>query len=120
MPSKTVHIAIGALAGVGTYYLICKTRNQPIELKWLIGSATLGAVVGMLPDVIERPLNPHHRQLFHSIGFALAITLSGKKIQESEIDSGIKNVTSILIGSYVSHIAIDAFTPMSIPLLGLK
>jgi len=83
----------------------------------------IGALLGKLPDMIEPALgNPHHRQFFHSIAvFGLLATGMHKIYHWEPRDDFEKIIRGILLvggAAYLSHLALDALTSRSLPLVG--
>jgi membrane-bound metal-dependent hydrolase YbcI (DUF457 family) len=97
-----------------------RTRGQVTA--WPIAGAGLAAVATNLPDILEPALNPHHRQFFHSLAFAGLLIACGKALYDwqPETDEGrfSRKAGLIGLGAYLCHLALDATTPRSLPLLG--
>jgi inner membrane protein len=85
-------------------------------------AAVAAAGCGTLPDVLEPALHPNHRQFFHSLLFASGVGFVLYKLYQWEPESeGGKLVrAAALVGgcAYLVHLAMDAFTPKSLPLVG--
>lgn len=97
-----------------------RTRRQVTA--WPIAGAGLAAVATNLPDILEPAVNPHHRQFFHSLAFAGLLIVSGIALYDwqPETDEGRfwRKAGLIGLGAYLCHLALDATTPRSLPLLG--
>ncbi len=145
MPDKKIHTAVGATAGV-TQMLATQIIDDNINLPELIGSTVGGLLGGRLPDIIDPPDSPNHRDIGHSILFTIAgialvicavISLkSSCKELQSKADWHIQNgyyipddikmelaLKRLAIGflnglpaGYVSHLALDSRTPAGINL----
>jgi membrane-bound metal-dependent hydrolase YbcI (DUF457 family) len=89
---------------------------------WPIAGAGFAAVATNLPDIMEPAVNPHHRQFFHSLAFAGLLIVAGKALYDwqPETDEGRfwRKAGLIGLGAYMCHLALDATTPRSLPLLG--
>lgn len=100
-----------------------QTDNPDSKFSWFesIISAFLGGIfgrfTGLLPDLIEPATNPHHRKFFHSWLFLMILLFSGyfllKKHRRKRV---LCSVIAGSLGSYSSHIIMDATTPMSVKL----
>lgn len=83
----------------------------------------IGAFLGRLPDMIEPAFrNPNHRQFFHSItALGLLVTGMHKTYHWEPQDEFEKIVRGVLLiggAAYLSHLALDALTSKSLPLVG--
>lgn len=109
MSNSLEHMSIGAIStGIG-YLIKEKSLNKIPNKENLLGSLILGGFMGLLPDILEPANNPQHRQFFHSIIMGL-------------ITMGIKNenyqkLLDLSKYGYLSHLALDALTPASLPLI---
>lgn len=81
-----------------------------------------GFCCGTLPDLIEPATSPHHRQFFHSIvfgglvGYGLYETW---KWEPATTFGKIVRVAGLLAGgAYLVHLALDATTKRSLPMVG--
>ncbi len=97
-----------------------RTRGQVTA--WPIAGAGLAAAATNLPDILEPAVNPHHRQFFHSLAFGGLLIAGGKALYDwqPETDEGRfwRKAGLIGLGAYLCHLALDATTPRSLPLLG--
>ena len=88
-----------------------------------VGSAaSLAWLCGTLPDLIEPAAHPNHRQFFHSVVVAGAIAYglyrAWKWQPEGQWTQALKLVLLAGGGAYLVHLALDATTPRSLPLVG--
>jgi len=121
LANGSTHTAVGALAGLAIYGLVKRSRNED----WTLGGVTAaiggGAVVGISADVLEPALLPNHRGPFHSVVLLLGIAYANKRALEStQMTPEQKMATMVASAAYVSHLILDAATPMGLPLLGIK
>lgn len=147
MPGRTVHVAVGAAAGlIAASYCARNTSHDDLLLE-MIGGVVGGVIGGALPDLLEPALTPRHRQAAHSIlagGGLMLVPLA--EIQAScrisaERSSSraarmlpgspewhqaeanaylwrlLSGVVAGLIAGYASHLTLDAATPSGLPLL---
>jgi inner membrane protein len=93
-----------------------KTTLQPLA------AGLVASVFTKLPDLVEPATSPNHRQFFHSFAFASLLGLGLYKLHQWQpIEDGDKfwrAVGMIGLGSYLIHLACDATTAKSLPLLG--
>ncbi|AAM05592.1 predicted protein [Methanosarcina acetivorans C2A] len=85
-----------------------------------LASSALGAV---LPDLIEPPRNRRHRKFFHSLLFFALLLLYLNRTYLSLLTAGPADEVTIGLffagAGYASHLALDAFTPAGLPVVGL-
>jgi inner membrane protein len=81
-----------------------------------------GYCCATLPDLFEPATSPHHRQFFHGVVFAVGLGYGLYKLYEFEPQSTLGEVARLagLIagGAYLLHLALDATTKRSLPLVG--
>ena len=81
-----------------------------------------GYCLGTLPDIVEPATSPHHRQFFHSIAFATLLGYGVYKLYQwdpkTPQEEMLRLVGLIAGGAYLIHLALDATTKRSLPLIG--
>jgi inner membrane protein len=91
-------------------------------VKHPMAAAGMAASCGTLPDLIEPALHPNHRQFFHSIAFAFGVGIGLHQLYQWKPDTNPGRVLRgvLLVGgaAYLIHLAMDACTRKSLPLLG--
>lgn len=119
MSCAAAHQSAAILCAVGAALLEkCPDNERPV-----LGVAmVLGAVLGAkLPDILEPAVHSHHRAFFHSIAFAGGLIWAVKKLREWEPTTAehrlLKAACLGALVGYGSHLALDATTPRSLPLL---
>ncbi len=117
MDAKGHAISGGVLASA--FYLLYKlSKDQPINFWEVLAVGLSGAVVALVPDMLEPATNPNHRSLFHSGATLGLISYGGNKIlQNTQLTENQKAWLLSLGVAYGSHLALDGTTPKSIPLL---
>ncbi len=120
MPNALTHQFVAALTVGG-----CVAHWEATEGKKTVtplGSAALAAICTNLPDKLEPAIHPHHRQFFHSLAFAGMLGLGMYKLYKWETKTGQEDLLKFCLlvvgGSYLIHLAMDACTSRSLPLLG--
>jgi len=92
----------------------------------VVGHAAVGCAggycFGTLPDLVEPAVTPNHRQFFHSVVFAGALGYGLYRLYRWEPTTAEGKVLRLLGlvagGAYLVHLALDATTKRSLPLVG--
>lgn len=107
--------ALGAVAA-----LLSPKREDAVP--YAAAGCVGGYCFSTLPDLIEPATNPHHRQFFHSLVFAGALAYGLYKLYQWEPETPgyeVLRVVGLLAGgAYLVHLAFDATTKRSLPLIG--
>lgn len=113
--------AIGASLSVGMVITLDELRREELTPMPLVGGGLAG-LMGSLPDWIEPANHPNHRQFFHSLLFALGLGYGMKKLYDWHPDDPWYRLARVLGliagGAYLTHLAMDACTAKSLPLIG--
>lgn len=119
------HAYIGVLAGAGYSvgkYLWKKRKDPNHKFPWgqLALNIGLGLAFARLPDWIEPATDPNHRKFFHSLatGGLVCYGMYGK--HASKIEANLLDYIRSVGFTYLSHLAADATTPRSLPLIHPK
>jgi hypothetical protein len=147
MPRRPTHISAGCISGLAAGILTSKQLPSEHQLLHLVCATIGGTIGGLAPDSVEPALSPHHRSLFHSLALggaassglianwqarcheAAAACIS--RAEQSPLGSAQRSdeetkallwrgVAGLLVGflaGYLSHLALDAGTSASLPLL---
>lgn len=119
MPNATTHRLGAAIAigGISAYGENRKGKNTAMPL----AHATLAGILGTLPDLVEPACHPNHRQFFHSFAFACLMGYGLYRLHQWETEDDfqalIKTLGLIAGGAYLVHLAMDATTAKSLPLI---
>jgi inner membrane protein len=121
MSNANAHI-LGAAITVGALHIAHDRAEERTASGLPLASAGLAGCLASLPDWLEPAIHPNHRQVFHSVTFGALLVYAGARLYEwrPEDDLGevARYVALIGIASYVTHLAMDALTSKSLPLLG--
>jgi membrane-bound metal-dependent hydrolase YbcI (DUF457 family) len=130
MPDRKTHLKAGAVTGAvvaGISNLVIQKKKMDSGLNdafdWaqfllsVSGGAVLGGAAGLLPDLFEPATSCYHRDFFHSISCALLICYSLQQSRLIHLTEGEKAVLNISAAGYISHLTLDALTPMTLPLI---
>jgi len=120
MPNALAHCTVAAaITGVAILNIEAQAGKQTLAP---IGGALLAAMCTNLPDKLEPAIHPHHRQFFHSVAFAALIGGGMYKLYQWETKTERERLMKFCLlvagGSYLIHLATDACTRRSLPLLG--
>lgn len=116
MPNCFEHMLVSGLISAVRYSQIMKEAGKEIDLTKVIGIGLLGAIAGILPDVLEPATNPNHRSICHSILAGAGVIALDSKINK-DLDTEQKAMQSALFWAYGTHLILDAFTPKSLPVV---
>jgi len=122
MANGTAH-RIGAAFGVGGTSLAYELqRGEQANLVRPVAATALATLTASLPDILEPATNPHHRQFFHSVVCAAALGYGMYRLYHWQPQEEWKNVAKFCLlaigGTYLIHLAMDAGTPKSLPMIG--
>ena len=121
MPNAAAHAMAATLAVGGTIAATTDTTEKDGVLKIAAGGA-MGTLGAKLPDLLEPALNPHHRQFFHSVVFAVGLGVAVHKVYKwqtsTKTDEWIRLLILAGISGYLLHLIMDGFTPRSLPMVG--
>lgn len=146
MPGGRTHRGTGAVAGAAFSFYKAQGQTDLERLAESIGGAVGGVLGGMLPDVLEPALSPNHRGFAHSVlvgcgvisaqldewsaqcrakaehfhNQRLAENDQAKRLLLMLVEMSCRLAAGFLTGvqaGYASHLALDALTPRSLPLV---
>lgn len=120
MANGPAHQLVAALT-VGSAMMYDESRRNEKTATPLAG-AVFAAMATKLPDVLEPPHHPHHRQFCHSWLFAAGLGVAIHQLHQWQPnDEWKKSARLVLLVSgyaYLIHLAMDAVTARSLPLIG--
>ena len=117
--NKRTHIVVAAAAGVIAEVVRCRCCDRPVELMNVILASSAAATFGIVPDILEPAVHPNHRSLFHGLAMAGCAGYGVKAAaSQQEWPEWMKALAVGAAVGYLSHLALDATTPKSLPLLG--
>lgn len=127
MSNRAVHDPAGGFAG-GLSNLATQSESG-FNLLELIASIFSGVGGSRFPDFLEPATTPRHRSLFHGFAFNTTVTpalykraLRWRRDVLARGDDAawwerlLSAMALAFVCGYASHIALDAFTPASLPL----
>jgi membrane-bound metal-dependent hydrolase YbcI (DUF457 family) len=97
-----------------------RSRGQATMRPLLDGAA--GALLTSLPDKLEPAIHPNHRQFFHSVLVLAGVGYLTYQAYNWKPTTDWEQILRwlVIIGgvAYVTHLALDACTAKSLPLVG--
>ena len=139
MSNRDEHVAAGVAVGglLGLVQVATRGGSAHECAAGAFGGALGGLLGGRAPDLLEPPDHPHHRGAMHSWAFATAGSAAAAKVASPWTDfweaqragrtaseclvlAAFEGFGPGAVGGYASHLALDAGTPMGLPLLGVR
>ncbi len=121
MANRLAHCAIAATVVGGVLIATERDKGEHHAPLRIIGPG-LAALLADLPDRIEPASCPQHRQFFHSVMWAALVGYLMLRVHEWEPEEMWEELVRFFLliagGAYLVHLAVDALSPSSIPLLG--
>jgi len=121
MPNLKEHLFISAAATGITYLAMSRYYLRQPSLEEAVTCVGVGMLSGIAPDLMEPALHPQHRQFCHSLtagGLLVHTGLTKCGEQNNNWSQFAKILGACVIIGYLVHLALDATTPRSLPLLG--
>jgi inner membrane protein len=86
-----------------------------------LAAGAVGAFCTNLPDILEPATSPNHRKVFHSVACAVVLIAGFKKAwnwkPEDDFGRLLRFVALAGTAGYLAHLALDATTKRSLPLI---
>lgn len=106
---------------IATFLAIQDQREGRASARPLAGGAA-AALLACLPDLMQPATHPNHRQFFHSLVFAGVLVTGFMKLREYKPSSTgaalLRRLGLIAMPAYLIHVAMDATTAKSLPVVG--
>lgn len=122
MANSLTHKFVGGLTGLGVAVALEHAEQDKEKSINPLVAIVIGTISGKLPDILEPATNPHHRQFFHSWAILGVVGYGMKKAYdwnpEDRAGKFLRAVALCAGAGYISHLALDAFTPRSLPMIG--
>ena len=110
-----------ASAAVGFFLAHDERKKARTTIAPLAGGVA-ASFLTKLPDLLEPATSPNHRQFFHSLAFAGLLVVGFVRLRDWETKDSteefLKKFGQLAIASYLIHLALDATTAKSLPILG--
>lgn len=120
MPCAASHRLINFTVTTG--YLASRPVEEQRGIAHPLIGGTASAALASLPDFVEPAIHPHHRQFFHSVLFAGLLGYGVYRAYRWTAETPLQKVLRIAVmlggSAYLLHLAADALTTRSLPLIG--
>jgi inner membrane protein len=118
MPNAKQHALVGAVVGVGAWFLYCRFTERVVDFGEFLVAGGAGAGIGLLPDIFEPAIHPNHRGILHSYACAGLLAYGTNRVWENpEVGRDQKMQWTICSLCYLSHLIADGQTPKGLPLI---
>ncbi|MCO5120018.1 MAG: metal-dependent hydrolase [Burkholderiaceae bacterium] len=120
MACAAEHATFNFFAVTAVTTIVQKKKGHPADASApAMGAAA--ACLPSLPDWLEPAVHPNHRSFFHSVTFATLVAYAMYRAYKWETQEPWERVARIVLltggAAYLAHLARDAFTPKSLPLI---
>ena len=120
MACAAEHAAFNFVAVMAATAAVQQRSDRPADGSAL-AMGTAAALVPSLPDVLEPAIHPNHRRFFHSVTFAIAVGYGLHRAYKWEAQERweplARMAALVACTAYLAHLARDAFTAKSLPLV---
>jgi inner membrane protein len=114
------HARFNLIAVTAATVLVQRQQGQPVDGAALAMGA-VAASLPSLPDWIEPALHPNHRKFFHSVTCVMGIVYAMRRAYAwqptTQADRLIRLALLAAGAAYLGHLALDATTAKSLPLI---
>lgn len=119
MNGPTHRLVAGLAIGAAAVNHEQRHGQEPTAMPLAAGA--LGAWCTNLPDILEPATSPNHRKVFHSIACAITVGVCVKKAWDWEPEEDLGRLFRFVLlvagAGYLAHLALDATTKRSLPLI---
>jgi membrane-bound metal-dependent hydrolase YbcI (DUF457 family) len=116
MASGKQHALIGAGVAMAGWFVYCKLVERPLELGDVLLVAGVGAIGGLVPDLLEPANHPNHRQFFHSYAAGVFLVHANRHLSRNpQVPAEVRGTVHLASVGFLSHLLADAQTPKSLP-----
>lgn len=120
MACAAEHATFNLIAVTVAAAVLQHREDQPTDGA-CIAAGIAASCMPSLPDILEPAVNPNHRQFFHSLTSAVGLGYALHRVYRWEAESDWERIVRVLMlvggGAYLAHLARDAFTAKSLPLI---
>lgn len=120
MACAAEHAQFNFLAVMTATAIVRSREGAPVDgLPVAMGAAA--ALMPSLPDLLEPAVHPNHRKIFHSFAMAATVTFGLRQAYKWDPKTDWERLIRFLVlaggAAYLGHLARDAFTAKSLPLV---
>lgn len=120
MACAAEHAAFNFVAVTTAAAMVRQQEGKPVDGSTIMAGVA-SACLPSLPDMLEPALHPNHRKFFHSVAFAMTLGYVMRRIYQWETEGPVEQLTRVVLlvggAAYLAHLARDAFTAKSLPLV---
>lgn len=138
MPRRDTHVTAGVAAGAVWAFYHARNEHPADQVVEVLGGAVGGWLGGLLPDFIDPPASPQHRDIAHGFILLLLVAFASLEAERQacraraascrkggNAATDLRPLTwrftaGVLTGlqaGYVSHLVLDGNTKAGLPLL---
>lgn len=134
MANRRAHQVVGTGVGIAWATYCARGQEDDNQALEVFGGAVAGFIGGRMPDILDRPTHPGHRDVAHAVAPVGTIAswyfvnLDGwqESLRAAACEYGgiMEVLFRVAAGAvagfgvgYLSHLALDATTPRGLPLL---
>jgi inner membrane protein len=120
MPNFKEHLAVSLATTGVTYLAMCQYYQRKPTAEDALLCVGGGTIAGIVPDVLEPALHPHHRAACHSIAAAGLLAHAGTTlcpVTNEGWTEFAKIFFACLVVGYLTHLVLDGCTPRGLPLI---
>jgi membrane-bound metal-dependent hydrolase YbcI (DUF457 family) len=115
------HMLGGVIATSLTYLLVSSATGETPTMGGFFTAAVVGIPAGLMLDLIEPAVHPHHRGPAHSMAaFGGLAALANGLWCDSTVAPLTKVWGLVALAGISSHHILDASTPRGLPLTGIR
>jgi membrane-bound metal-dependent hydrolase YbcI (DUF457 family) len=115
MPNAGTHAVVGTATGIVTWIACQRRKGEAIRFGGLAVGAAAGLLGGLAADLIEPATSPNHRRFAHSMAAAAALAIM-LYVSLHCFDDEKASAFACLVFAYLSHLLLDAHTPIGLPI----
>lgn len=120
MACAAEHATFNFFAVMTATAAVHQQEGRPVDgSAFAMGAAA--ACLPSLPDYLEPAVHPNHRRFFHSVTFAIAVAFAMRRAYKWETHAPWEQLARLAVlaggAAYLAHLARDAFTAKSLPLI---
>jgi inner membrane protein len=115
------HMIGGAIATSLTYLLVSSAAGEAPTMEGLLTAALVGVPTGLLLDLVEPAIHPHHRGPAHSVlAFGGLVAVANGLWSDGTVTQTNKVWGLVALAGIGSHHVLDSSTPRGLPLTGIR
>ncbi len=102
--------------GAAAWLVYCELSDRPINLFETLIAAGIGAIGGLVPDLLEPAVHPNHRAFFHSYAAGGLLAVANDHLSRNrDIEPTVRAALHLGSVGFASHLWADAGTTKGLP-----